>query len=483
MTGTSDSRTQGRGRMVAPLVVGAATFMQAFDSSAIIVALPAMARDFGVPVLSLNLVVVAYLVAATAALPACGWAADRFGARRIFLIAVAGFGLTSLAAMLAPGFGWLIAARIVQGCMGALLLPVGRIIVLRSVPRHDYVSALAMLSLPIMLGPLLGPTLGGLVVTAGSWRWLFAINIIVSIVGLFTVRHFVEDLPGDDPRPLDLIGLTLIAAALVGISSGITAFDPNGPVSAMPALLLLGGVMCALLYGWHGRRHPQPLLDLRILRTPVMAAANLGGLFQRMLVGAAPFLLTMLFQPGLGLDAATSGTLIFASAFGAILGRWFLPPLIARFGFRTFLIGNSLVMALSMAVCALIDGDTPYAVIVIILFLQGLIRAVQLMGLLTLSYAGLPDKDMGSASTLASISQQFAIAPGIALSVAALQIMQHWRGASVLSPAIVAPAFLVVAAMSLLSLFWYWRLPRDVGRELSESRVQAQLSTASEGEA
>ncbi len=369
-------------------MVGAATFMQAFDSSAIIVALPAMARDFGAPILSLNLVVVAYLVAATAALPACGWAADRFGARRVFLFAVAGFGLSSLAAMLAPSFSWLIAARIIQGCMGALLLPVGRIIVLRSVPRREFVSALAMLSLPIMLGPLLGPTVGGLVVTAGSWRWLFAINILVSIAGLFAVRHYVEDLPGEDPRPLDMVGLPLIAAALIGISSGITAFTHQGTSPAVAALLLAAGLACAALYGWHGRRHPQPVLDLRIFRVPLLAATNVGGLFQRMLVGAAPFLLTMLFQPGLGLDAATSGGLIFASAFGAILGRWLLPPLIARFGFRTFLIGNSLVMALSMAVCAWIDAETPYAVIIIILFLQGLIRAVQLMGLSAVSTNG-----------------------------------------------------------------------------------------------
>lgn len=463
MTALTD---HARRRMIAPLIVGAAAFMQAFDSSAITVALPPMAAAFGVPALSLNLVITAYLIGATAFLPVCGWAADRFGARRVFLVAIAGFGLSSLACALATSLPWLIAARTFEGCMGALLLPVGRIIVLRSVPRNEFVAAISLLTMPIMLGPLLGPPIGGVIVTLGSWRWLFVVNMVVAVAGLFAVRRFVADLPGEDRRPLDLKGLALIVSALVGVTYGVSTAARDGADLLVIGGLIAGGFVCAALYWLHCRRHPAPILDLRVLHIPTVAVTNIGGLFPRLIVSAAPFLLALLFQLGFGLSAAATGGLIFASALGAVLGRWLLTPVVTRFGFRQFLIVNGVLLALSIAACAWFRPETPYAVIAAVLFTQGLLRALQLIGLMTLSYADLPDSEVGSASTIASVSQQFALSLGIVVSVFALQTAQHMRGETLLSIGAIAPAFLVIAGVSLLSLLWVWRLPDSAGRNL-----------------
>ncbi len=438
--------------------------MQAFDASSVLVALPTMAAEFGVPVLSMNMVVVAYLVAATAFLPVCGWAADRYGARRMFLVAVAGFGLASLGCILAPTLEWLIAARAFEGCMGALLLPIGRIIVLRGVDRDDFAGALAILTLPVMLGPLMGPTLGGLIVDLASWRWLFGVNIVVAIIGLIMVPRFVDAVPSQGGTALDLPGLVLIGGGLVGVSYGLTALA-RGLMPLAGALGLIGGgIVCGLLYVWHCRRHPAPVLDFSSLRLPAVLATNVGGLFQRQMVSAVPFLLMMLFQPAFGWDAATSGGLLFAGALGAMLGRWLMQPIVARVGVRRFLLVNSVLFAATLAGCASFGPDTPHLAIMALLFVQGMVRAAQLIGMMTMSYQGVPDKEFGSVSTIASVSQQFALSVGIALAVGALSALQAFYGDFTLSREVISPAFLLLGALSMISMFWYWRLPDEMGR-------------------
>jgi EmrB/QacA subfamily drug resistance transporter len=454
-----------RQRTIVPLIIGAAAFMQAFDASSVLVALPRMAVEFGVPVISMNMVVVAYLIAATAFLPVCGWAADRFGARRMFLVAVAGFGLASLGCILAPSLGWLISARVVEGCMGALLLPIGRIIVLRGVEREDFAGSLAILTLPVMLGPLMGPTLGGLIVDLASWRWLFGVNIIVAVIGLWAVMRWVDEVPPQRGGPLDLPGFLLIGAALVGLTYGLTALARSLLPLPVALGLLVGGALCTFAYVRHCRRHAAPVLDFSSLRLPAVRATNIGGLFQRMIVSAVPFLLILLFQPVFGLDARTSGGLLFAGAMGALLGRWLMQPIVARVGVRRFLLVNSVLFASTVALCAAIGPQTPHLAIMALLFAQGAVRAAQLIGMMTMSYQGVPDREFGSVSTIASVSQQFALSIGIAIAVGMLSGMQALTGTMDLSREVIAPAFLLMAGLSLLSMLWFWPLPDEMGRK------------------
>ena len=468
MTFGLSGRGLDRQRTIVPLIIGAAAFMQAFDASSVLVALPRMAGEFEVPVISMNMVVVAYLIAATAFLPVCGWAADRFGARAMFLAAVAGFGLASLGCVLAPSLNWLIAARVVEGCMGALLLPIGRIIVLRGVKREDFAGALAILTLPVMLGPLMGPTVGGLIVDLASWRWLFGVNIIVSVIGLMAVWRWIDDVPPQKAGTFDLRGFLLIGAALVGLTYGLTALA-RALLPLPLALALLGmGALCSLAYVRHCRRHDAPVLDFASLRLPAVRATNIGGLFQRQVVSAVPFLLILLFQPVFGLDARTSGGLLFAGAMGALLGRWLMQPLVARVGVRRFLLVNSVLFAATIAGCALIGPQTPHLAIMALLFVQGAVRAAQLIGMMTMSYQGVPDKEFGSVSTIASVSQQFALSIGVAIAVGMLSVMERLLGDMSLSREVIAPVFLLMAGLSLVSMVWFWPLPDDMGRRSRE---------------
>lgn len=470
MTSTVAGDQAKRTGMIAPLIVGAAGFMQTFDSSAITVALPPMAVDFGVPALSLNLVITAYLIGATAFLPLCGWAADRFGARRIFLFAIAGFGLTSLACALSSSLPVLIAARVVQGCMGALLIPVGRIIVFRAVPRNEVVRAVTILTLPPMFGPMLGPTIGGLLLSVGPWESLFFLNVAMATLGYWAIHRFIDDIPAGDPRPLDLKGYALIALALVGISYGITsAAQADGSVIP-PLLLLAGGAACGLLYWRHCRSEAHPILDLTVLRLPTVHATNVGGIFHRMLISAGPFLLALLFQLGFGLNPAAAGGLIFAVALGSCFGRFIVTPALRITGFRNFLALNSVALFLSMAVCALFTAQTPYPVILGVLFVQGFLRSAQMIALLSLSYAEATDKELGQISTITSVSQQLALSIGIAVSVLAVHAAQRLIGEPDVTIATLAPAFVFVGALCLLPVLWLMRLPADAGSHLIDAK-------------
>lgn len=463
--------------MLAPLIVGASAFVQAFDSSAITVALPVMAEYFGVPAISLDLVITAYLVGATALLPLCGWAADRFGARRVFITAILGFGLSSLACAITTNLYWLMAARVVQGGMGALLLPVGRVIVLRSVPRDQTLAAISMLTLPLMMAPLIGPLLGGVILTAGSWRLLFLCNVALAIAGIIAVYRYISDVPGDPDRSLDVVGSILIGSSLTGITLGVAAIARGGAAVAYSSALIAGGILAALLYLRHCQRVRNPVLDLSVLRVQAVAASNIGGLFPRMLVSAISFLFALLFQLGFGLSPALTGGIIFANALGAFFGRWVLTAALARISFRNLLVVNALLVAITVSVAATLRSSTPILLILGLLFVQGLLRSVQLIALVTLGYADIGERDMGSASTLASVSQQFALSLGIAASVLTLQVGQIYLGTPQLTIEAIAPGFIVIAAISLLSLFWFLRLPADAGDTLVRRRPSAARDT------
>jgi EmrB/QacA subfamily drug resistance transporter len=464
---------QRRRSMIAAAVVGCAAFMQAFDTSAVSIALPKMAESFGVPVLSLNIVVTAYLIGATAILPLCGWAADRFGARAMFLLAVATFGLSALACGLATSLPVLLAARVMEGCAGALLLPVGRIIVLRSIDKSEFLRAMSLLTLPVMLGPVIGPPIGGLIVTVASWRWLFFVNVPIALIMLALVWRFVSEIRSDEEVPVDLGGAVLIIFALAGLTFGIAATTRADMPPWLIAAVIVTGAGCCLLYFVHARRHQHPILDLRSLSVLTARVSVVGGTFTRMLTSAVPYLLAMLFQVGFGMTAVEAGGLVFASAIGSLVGRTVLNPVLAWFGFRRFLILNTWLIAASVAGCALITAGTPHIVILLLLFVQGLLRSLQLICLNTVGYADMPQRDFAAASTIASVSQQLSQSLGIAAAVIIVQILQRATAVQTLDAHVIAPAFLAIAGLSLLALFWIGRLSHDAGASMIQPRSAA----------
>ncbi|MBX3564175.1 MAG: MFS transporter [Sphingomonas sp.] len=441
--------------------------MQAFDTNAVTVALPAMARAFRVQPLALDMVISAYLIGAAGFLPLCNWAAERFGARVMFLLAIAMFGASSLMCGLAADLPGLILARVVQGGAGALLLPVGRIIVLSATPRQDFVRAMAVLTTPVMVGPLVGPPLGGAIVTLVSWRWLFLVNLPIALIGLVLVIRFLPAMPADRKKPLDWLGLALLSTALVAISYGLTLPMRGASPVAIVAIPLIG-LASGLFYLRHASRHPRPILDPAVLRIPTVAIATIGGIFQRMLTSAAPFLLALLFQLGLGLSPLAAGSLIFGSALGSVCARWPLGWMLRRWGFRRMLTANALAIAATLSASALFTPATPYALLFALLFVQGLLRSLQITAISTLVYADLAERDIGAASTLSSLVQQLALACGIALSAAAVQALLWWHGGTVLGADAIRPAFVLLAITSLLSLAWILRLPGDAGNVIAD---------------
>ncbi|SDC82749.1 drug resistance transporter, EmrB/QacA subfamily [Sphingomonas sp. YR710] len=456
--------------MIAATVVGCAAFMQAFDTSAVSIALPKMAASFGVPVLSLNIVVTAYLIGATAILPLCGWAADRFGARAMFLLAVATFGLSAFACGLATSLPVLLAARVLEGCAGALLLPVGRIIVLRSIDKSEFVRAMSMLTLPVMLGPVIGPPIGGLIVTIASWRWLFFANVPIAVIGLLLVWRFVGEIRSDEKHPIDLVGAILIITALAGLTFGIAAATRADLPPWLIGGVIVAGAVCSLLYIVHARRRPNPILDLGSLDVLTSRVSSVGGMFVRMLTSSVPYLLAMLFQVGFGMSAVETGGLIFAGAIGSLLSRGVINPVLTLFGFRRFLILNTVLIALLVAACALLTRGTPHVVILALLFAQGLLRSLQLMGLNAVGYADLPQREFAAASTIASVSQQLSQSLGIAASVIVVQLLQRMIGVATLDATVIAPAFVAIAALSMTSLHWMRQVPADAGAAMIKPR-------------
>src|SRR5580693_7384847 len=337
---SATSETQGvtsRSRqLVISLIVACAMFMQNLDSTIIATALPAIGNSLGENPLRLNVAITCYLLSLAVFIPISGWTADRFGARRVFSAAIVVFTLGSIACGMANSLPALVAARILQGMGGALMVPVGRLVLLRTVPKSDLVRAMSFVSVPALIGPVMGPPLGGLIVTYASWRWIFFINIPIGVIGVVLINLFIRNVDDGAVRPFDLRGLATLAFGFETLGRGAL------PISV--SLALLGcGALCTVLYVRHARRTESPIIDFALLRIPTYAATTAGGFIFRMGLGALPFLMPLMLQVGFGLDALSSGLITFASAAGAMSNKAVVAPIIRALGFRRVLIANTMI--------------------------------------------------------------------------------------------------------------------------------------------
>src|SRR6266498_3158938 len=394
-------------KRIVPLIVAVALFMENMDSTVIATSLPAIAADIGTSPLTLKLAVTSYLLSLAVVIPISGWTADRFGARTVFRGAIAVFMLGSIGCALSDSLYQFVIARIVQGVGGAMMTPVARLILVRSVDRRELINAMVWVTLPALIGPLIGPALGG-----------------------------------------SLLGLNLL------------------PTPAVIAWILLGAV-AAYAYVLHARRSPAPVLDLSLLAIPTMRAAVVGGFIYRSGIGAMPFLLPLLLQLGFGLTPFQSGLITLSNVVGAMGMKTVVPIILRRFGFRRVLVVNALVSAMLVAACATFTPGVSFAWIVGILIVGGFFRSLEFTSLNTIAYADVDNRRMSRATSLVAVAQQVSISVGVAIGALAVDLTLWARGRDTITAADFQPAYLTVAVIAGCAFFVFARLPADAGAELA----------------
>ncbi len=463
-------------RIIVPLIVACALFMENLDATVITTALPAIAVDLGVDPISLKLALTSYLLSLAVFIPISGWMADRFGARTIFRVAIVVFTLGSAACGFAQGLPDLVFYRIVQGLGGAMMVPVGRLVLLRTVPKHELVQALTWLIVPALLGPMLGPPLGGFITTYFHWRWIFWINIPIGILGLVLATIFIENIREPKMPPLDRLGFVLSGIGLSGLAFGLATFGQGLLPPLVATTLMIVGAVFTYAFVLHARRIKTPLLNLKVFRLPTFRASVIGGSLFRVGIGAMAFLLPLLFQLGFGMTPFESGVLTFWGAVGAMTMRATAPYVLRRFGFRRVVIANGLVAGLLIAAPAFFTATTPYAVVAGVLLVGGFFRSLQFTSANSLAFADLDQKQMSQATSITSVAQQLALSTGVAVAALALDATRYARGDLTLVAADFGPAFLFVGFVSMCSVLCFLRLPNDAGWALTTPKQVAETA-------
>jgi EmrB/QacA subfamily drug resistance transporter len=456
-----------------PLIVATALFMENMDSTVIATSLPAIAADIGTSPLTLKLAITSYLLSLAVFIPASGWTADRFGARIVFAIAVAVFMVGSIGCAVSSSVPDFVFARILQGMGGAMMTPVGRLVLLRSIDKSALVNAMAWVTVPALVGPVIGPPLGGFITTYFSWHWIFLINIPIGLVGIVMALKYIDPIKSEDPERFDLYGMVLAGIGLAGIAFGLSVAGLNLlPWSVVGALVGIGAISMTL-YIIHARRTGSPVLDFSMLRLSTLRASIIGGFMFRLGIGALPFLLPLLMQVGFGLSPFQSGLVTFASAVGAMGMKTLAARIIRTFGFRNMMTVNAVISAVLLAACALFTAATPLLLIMIILVVGGFFRSLQFTAINTVAYAEVEPAQMSRATTLVSVNQQLAVSAGVAVGAASVETTLWWHHATELSAGVFAPAFLVVALISAASCYFFWQMPDDAGHEISGRKAIA----------
>ncbi len=446
--------------------------MQTLDSTIVATALPKMAEDFGEPPVRMSLVIVAYLLVGTIFIPVSTWVADRVGANVAFCGSIVVFTIASLLCGLSQTLWQLTAARALQGAGGALLFPVGRLILLRTAPRAKYIAAASMLALLAQSGPMVGPPVGGFITTFGSWRWVFLINLPFGVAALVLSAIYATNFRPASPGRFDWIGFGISSISLSALIYGVellTHADAFGTAAALVALGLAGG---AALY-WLSLRRSDAVIDFTLLRTPTFRVNITGGSVFRLGSSAAPFLLPLLFQLGLGMNPLVSGLLILVSASGMVCVRFFMVRIFRTFGFRQIFIACGLVTGITMPIFGFIAADTPFWQIGVLGLVAGLSQSLVYSGLNSVVYADLAPDRMGAATSLSQLSNQVTNTLAVAISAVVLNMSLAWHGETELSVADFRLAFLVAGVFVLASIPFFVRLDRYAGSELSGARRPA----------
>lgn len=454
--------------VILPLIVACALFMEHMDATVIATSLPTLAKDLGEDPIALKLALTAYVVGLGVFIPVCGWVADRFGPRSVFCSAIGVFMAGSLLCAVSSSLPAFVAARFLQGIGGAMMVPVGRIIIFRAVEKSELIRAVSYLTIPGLLGPVMGPPVGGFITTYFHWRWIFLVNIPISLVGLYLAKRFIDNKVPDEVPPLDVKGFVLtglggslfmLGTALLG--SGLVAWW-------WAASLLAAGTAILLMYWRYAIQHPSPLIDFRFLQIPTFRVSVLGGALFRIALGALPFLLPLMLQLGLGLSPFASGLITCCSALTAVFIKGFGTRIIKRYGFRRMLLLNAALTGICVAGYGLFSQSTPIWLIVMVVAISGLFPSLQFTSLNTLVYADIDDVQAGRATSFASVMQQLSLGMGVTVAGATLHLSMYMHGHASLQQADFLPAFLVIGFSSIASMWITKNLADNAGHQLTK---------------
>jgi EmrB/QacA subfamily drug resistance transporter len=429
--------------------------------------LPAIAADIGTNPLALKLAVTSYLLSLAIFIPASGWTADRFGARTVFRAAIGVFVLGSIACAMSTSLTDFVFARILQGIGGAMMTPVGRIVLVRSISRRELVSAMVWVTTPAMIGPVIGPPVGGFITTFASWHWIFLINVPIGLLGIVLATKYIDDVRAEHHERFDVVGMIYAGLGIAGLAFGLSVLGLNFLPWPVVASLITGGAIFIAAYFVHARHTPVPALDLTLFRLPTFRASVLGGFMFQLGVGALPFLLPLMLQVGFGKSPFESGMITFASAAGAMGMKMVATGLLRRFGFRAILTANAVLCSAFLAASALFSATTPVFIMFGILLIGGFFRSLQFTCINTLAYAEIEHARVSRATALVSVAKQLAMSTGVALGALAVELTAAYHGHATFMASDFGTAFVVVAAVTGLSVFVFARLSRDAGAELS----------------
>ncbi|MHB1246192.1 MAG: DHA2 family efflux MFS transporter permease subunit [Sulfuriferula sp.] len=456
-----------------PWVVAAALFMEQLDSTIVNTAVPAMAASLHVTPLSLKAVVTSYILSLAVFIPVSGWMADRFGTRRVFGGAVSVFILSSILCGLAINVPMLVAARILQGIGAAMMMPVGRLAIIRTFPKTELLTAMNFVIIPALIGPLLGPTVGGLIVHWLSWREIFFVNVPVGLLALLLIHRHMPDYRGEVRRPLDIVGLVLFGSGTALLSWLLEIFGEHHLDATSAAILLLLSLSLLAAYVLHARQTAYPLLRLALFRIRTFRISVSGGFITRLGVGGLPFLLPLLYQLGLGMPAWQSGLLMMPTAIAAMVMKLIAAPLLRHYGYRQVLIVNTVLIGITIGLFSLVVPSTPILLIILLGLALGLFNSLQFSSMNSMAYADVETPDSSMASTIASTLQQISMSFGLACGslIAAWYLGDLPQTDRVAVTSALHHAFLTLAGLTILSSLSFWTLRSRDGDNMSKGSL------------
>ena len=453
-----------------PWIAAMAFFMQALDATILNTALPAIAQSLNRSPLAMQSAIISYTLTVAMLIPVSGWLADRFGTRRVFMLAVTLFTLGSLACALSGSLGELVIFRVVQGVGGAMMMPVARLALLRAYPRSELLPVLNFVTMPGLVGPILGPLLGGVLVTWASWHWIFLINIPIGIAGLLYARKYMPNFT-TPRRRFDLSGFFLFGLSLVFISSGMELFGERIVATWLALLVIMGGLLLVLAYIWHARRHPTPLIALPLFKTRTFSVGIAGNIASRLGTGCVPFLMPLMLQVGFGYPAFIAGCMMAPTAVGSILAKSVVTKVLRGFGYRKTLVGITIFIGLMIAQFAIHSPGKEVWMLILPLFILGMAMSTQFTAMNTITLADLSDENASGGNSVLAVTQQLSISLGVAVSAAVLRFYEGFENANTIEQ--FHYTFITMGVITVISAAVFMLLRAKDGNNLIRERHKA----------
>ncbi|EKC5671902.1 multidrug transporter subunit MdtD [Salmonella enterica] len=458
-----------------PWIAAMAFFMQALDATILNTALPAIAHSLNRSPLAMQSAIISYTLTVAMLIPVSGWLADRFGTRRVFMVAVSLFTLGSLACALSSSLSELVIFRVVQGVGGAMMMPVARLALLRAYPRSELLPVLNFVTMPGLVGPILGPVLGGVLVTWASWHWIFLINIPIGVAGILYARKYMPNVT-TPRRKFDMTGFFLFGLSLVLFSSGMELFGEKIVATWIASAIIFCSIVLLLAYIRHARRHLTPLISLSLFKTRTFSVGIAGNLATRLGTGCVPFLMPLMLQVGFGYPALIAGCMMAPTALGSIIAKSTVTQVLRRLGYRKTLVGITVFIGLMIAQFSFQSPAMPIWMLVLPLFILGMAMSTQFTAMNTITLADLTDDNASSGNSVLAVTQQLSISLGVAISAAVLRIYEGFAGTSTVEQ--FHYTFITMGAITIVSALMFMLLRVKDGNNLIKERHKSKPTHA-----